>query len=164
MFTGTSPVPASFTWDGKDKGGIKAAPDGLYTANLTVEYVKGNVATARTAPFRLAVTPPKVDLTLQGLPFSPDNDGLNDELTIGLKVDDPVATLTAGRSRSWIPSSIPSRALPARERPRRRSSGTARPSTGELVQSAEDYPLAFTIKTSWATWRPSRRRSPSTFL
>jgi hypothetical protein len=89
-FAGTSPVPAAFTWDGKDNGGIKTAVDGLYTAMLQVEYAKGNVATAKSAAFRLAVTPPKVDISIGPLPFSPDNDGVNDELTIGLKVDDPV--------------------------------------------------------------------------
>ena len=31
---------------------------------------------------------PKVELTAAPLPFSPDNDGVNDELTIDLKVDD----------------------------------------------------------------------------
>ena len=63
VFNGTAPVPASATWDGKDKSGLKTAPDGLYTAVLTVEYAKGNVATAKSTPFRLAVTPPKVDLS-----------------------------------------------------------------------------------------------------
>jgi hypothetical protein len=57
---------------------------------LQVEYNKGNLATARSAAFRLAVSPPKVEVNLEGLPFSPDNDGVNDELTINLKVDDPI--------------------------------------------------------------------------
>ena len=43
-FTGPTPVPASFTWDGKDQTGIATAADGLYTAVLPVEYFKGNVA------------------------------------------------------------------------------------------------------------------------
>ena len=145
VLNGTSPVPASFTWDGKDKGGINAAPDGLYTANLTVEYVKGNVATARSAPFRLAVTPPKVDLSLQGLPFSPDNDGLNDELTIGLKVDDPVA-IDSWQITILDPEQHPFTSFAGKGAPSEKIIWNGTSSTGELVQSAEDYPLSFTIK------------------
>ena len=40
VFSGPRPCHV-VTWDGKDKGGINTAPDGLYTANLTVEYIKG---------------------------------------------------------------------------------------------------------------------------
>ena len=72
-FTGLAPVPATITWDGKDQGGLKTAPDGLYAAVLQVEYNKGNLATARSAAFRLAVTPPKVEPPSGGLPFAPDN-------------------------------------------------------------------------------------------
>jgi flagellar hook assembly protein FlgD/outer membrane protein OmpA-like peptidoglycan-associated protein len=145
VFSGTSPVPASFTWDGKDKGGIKTAPDGLYTANLTVEYAKGNLATAKTAPFRLAVTPPKVDLGLEGLPFSPDNDGLNDELIIHLKVDDPVA-IDSWQITILDPEHHPFTSFAGKGAPSERIIWNGTSSTGELVQSAEDYPMSFTIK------------------
>jgi len=145
VFSGTSPVPPSLTWDGKDMGGIKTAADGLYTANLTVEYAKGNVATAKTAPFRLAVTPPKVDLSLQGLPFSPDNDGLNDELTIGLKVDDPVA-IDSWQITILDPEQHPFTSFAGKGAPSEKIIWNGTSSTGELVQSAEDYPMTFTIK------------------
>jgi flagellar hook assembly protein FlgD/outer membrane protein OmpA-like peptidoglycan-associated protein len=144
-FSGTSPVPASLAWDGKDKGGLKTAPDGLYTANLTVEYAKGNVATAKTAPFRLAVTPPKVDLTLEGVPFSPDNDGLNDELTIHLKVDDPVA-IDGWQIAILDPEQHPFTSFAGKGAPSEKIIWNGTSSTGELVQSAEDYPVSFTIK------------------
>ena len=143
--SGASPVPASWTWDGKDKSGLKAAPDGLYTAVLTVEYAKGNVATARSTPFRLAVTPPKVDLTLDGLPFSPDNDGVNDELTINLKVDDPVA-VDSWQITILDPEQHPFTSFAGKGAPSEKIIWNGTSSTGELVQSAEDYPLTFTIK------------------
>jgi outer membrane protein OmpA-like peptidoglycan-associated protein len=145
LFSGTSPVPSSFTWDGKDKGGIKTAPDGQYTANLTVEYAKGNVATAKSGPFRLAVTPPKVDLSLLGLPFSPDNDGYNDELTIGLKVDDPVP-IDSWQITILDPEQHPFTSFAGKGAPSEKIIWNGTSSTGELVQSAEDYPLSFTIK------------------
>jgi flagellar hook assembly protein FlgD/outer membrane protein OmpA-like peptidoglycan-associated protein len=145
VFTGPTPVPGAFTWDGKDQKGIAAAPDGLYTAVLTVEYFKGNVATARSAPFRLAVTPPKVDLTLQGLPFSPDNDGVNDELAINLKVDDPVP-VEGWEIRILDPEQHPFTSFAGKGAPSEKIIWNGTSATGELVQSAEDYPLTFTIK------------------
>jgi len=145
VFNGTAPVPASLTWDGKDKGGIKTAPDGLYTANLTVEYAKGNVATAKTTPFRLAVTPPKVDLTLEGIPFAPDNSGYHDELTIHLKVGDPVP-IDSWQITILDPEQHPFTSFAGKGTPAEKIIWNGTSSTGELVQSAEDYPLTFTIK------------------
>jgi flagellar hook assembly protein FlgD/outer membrane protein OmpA-like peptidoglycan-associated protein len=143
-FSGPTPVPGSFTWDGKDQKGIATAPGGLYTAVLTVEYFKGNVATAHSAPFRLAVTPPKVDLTLQGLPFSPDNDGVNDELAINLKVDDPVP-IDSWEIRILDPEQHPFTSFAGKGAPSEKIIWNGTSATGELVQSAEDYPLVFRI-------------------
>jgi outer membrane protein OmpA-like peptidoglycan-associated protein len=144
-FSGPPPVPATITWDGKGQSGTGTAPDGLYTAVLHVEYQKGNVAEAKSAAFRLAVTPPKVNLTLDGLPFSPDNDGVNDELTLNLKVDDPVPIV------SWDlsiidPAGHPFTDFAGKGAPSEKIIWNGTSSTGELVQSAEDYPLTFTIK------------------
>ena len=145
VFSGTSPVPASLTWDGKDTTGTSTAPDGLYTANLTVEYAKGNVATAKSTPFRLAVAPPKVTLTLDGIPFSPDNDGVNDELTINLHVDDPVS-IDSWQITILDPEQHPFTSFAGKGAPSEKIIWNGTSSTGELVQSAEDYPMTFTIK------------------
>jgi outer membrane protein OmpA-like peptidoglycan-associated protein len=144
-FAGSSPVPSTLTWDGKDKAGLKAAPDGLYAAVLTVEYFKGNVSTAKSASFRLGNAPPKVDLSLAGLPFSPDNDGLSDELGINLKVNDPVPI------DSWAiqindPENHPFTSFNGKGAPSEKIIWNGTSSTGELVQSAEDYSLSFTVK------------------
>ncbi|MGD0725748.1 MAG: FlgD immunoglobulin-like domain containing protein [Spirochaetia bacterium] len=144
-FTGLAPVPATITWDGKDQGGLKTAPDGLYAAVLQVEYNKGNLATARSAAFRLAVTPPKVELTLGGLPFAPDNASENNELTINLKVDDPVPIESWGIS-ILDPEQHPFTSFAGKGAPSEKIIWNGTSSTGELVQSAEDYPLTFTIK------------------
>jgi flagellar hook assembly protein FlgD/outer membrane protein OmpA-like peptidoglycan-associated protein len=144
-FSGTAPVPSSVAWDGKDSAGLKAAPDGLYTAVLAVDYAKGNHAEAKSAPFRLAVTPPKVDLTLEGLPFSPDNDGVNDELTINLKVDDPVP-IDSWQLAILDPEQHPFTAFAGKGAPSEKIIWNGTSANGELVQSAEDYPMTFTIK------------------
>jgi flagellar hook assembly protein FlgD/outer membrane protein OmpA-like peptidoglycan-associated protein len=145
IFTGASPVLSSVTWDGKDKAGLKAAPDGLYTAILKVEYLKGNVSTAKSAPFRLGVAQPKVDLSMQGLPFSPDNDGVNDELAIALKVDDPVPIDSWGIVIN-DPESHSFTSFNGKGAPSEKIIWNGMSSSGELVQSAEDYSLVFTIK------------------
>jgi outer membrane protein OmpA-like peptidoglycan-associated protein/flagellar hook assembly protein FlgD len=145
IIAGLAPVPASVTWDGKDKGGLKQAPDGLYAAVLQVEYFKGNLSTARSAAFRLAVAPPKVDIALLGLPFSPDNDGLNDELTIGLKIDDPIP-IESWEIKIIDPEQHPFTSFAGKGAPSEKIIWNGTSTTGELVQSAEDYPLSFTIR------------------
>jgi flagellar hook assembly protein FlgD/outer membrane protein OmpA-like peptidoglycan-associated protein len=142
---GASPVPGTLKWDGRGRTGLKPAPDGLYTAVLTVEYHKGNVATAKSAPFRLAVSPPKVDLGLLGLPFSPDNDGVNDELTISLKVDDPIP-IESWQIAILDPESHPFTGFGGKGAPSDKIIWNGTSDTGEVVQSAEDYPLTFTIR------------------
>ncbi len=144
-FSGVSPVPATIPWDGKDQTGTRTAADGLYTAVLHVEYQKGNVSEAKSTPFRLAVTPPIVDLTLDGLPFSPDNDGVNDELTINLKVDDPVP-IASWQLDIADPQQHPFTSFAGKGAPSEKIIWNGTSATGELVQSAEDYPLTFTIK------------------
>ncbi len=144
-FGGRAPVPASVTWDGKDSTGVKVAPDGLYTAVLAVDYAKGNHAQASSTPFRLAVTPPKVNLTLQGVPFAPDNTGVNNELVINLKVDDPVP-IDNWQISILDPEQHPFTSFAGSGAPSEKIIWNGTSSTGELVQSAEDYPLTFTIK------------------
>jgi len=100
---------------------------------------------AKSAPFRLAVTPPKVDVSLQGLPFSPDNDGVNDELTISLKVDDPVP-IDSWQITILDPEQHPFTSFAGKGAPSDKIIWNGTSDTGELVQSAEDYPLTFTIK------------------
>ncbi len=144
-FSGPAPIPQTLTWDGKDKTGSQVAPGGSYTATLQVDYYKGNLAEAKTAPFLLNVTPPKVDITLDGLPFSPDNDGFNDELSIGLAVSGPSAI------ESWSiqildPAEHPFASFSGKGAPAEKIIWSGTSDKGELVESAEDYPLAFTIK------------------
>ena len=91
------------------------------------------------------MAPPKVDLTLDGLPFSPDNDGVNDELTIDLKVDDPVA-IDSWQITILDPEQHPFTSFAGKGAPSEKIIWNGTSSTGELVQSAEDYPMTFTIK------------------
>jgi flagellar hook assembly protein FlgD/outer membrane protein OmpA-like peptidoglycan-associated protein len=144
-FSGPAPVPATVVWDGKDRTGYANAPDGVYSGVLVVDYAKGNLPEARSAAVLLDATPPRVAITLSPLPFSPDNDGVNDELTIGLKVD------SASQIDGWAiqildPVGHPFAAFSGKAAPSERIIWNGVSDSGELVQAAEDYPLTFTIK------------------
>ncbi len=162
-FAGSSPVPQSLVWDGKDASGTKLAPDGSYTAVLQVEYYKGNLAEARTAPFLLNVAPPKVDIALQGLPFSPDNDGYNDELSIGLKVDGP-SPISSWSFQILDPAEHPFASFSGKGAPSEKIIWNGASDTGELVESAEDYPLVFTIVDSLGNSSTFRKIIPVDIL
>ncbi len=144
-FSGPAPVPASVTWDGKETSGSRLAAEGAYTAILQVEYYKGNLAEAKTASFLMEATPPKVDISLGPLPFSPDNDGMNDELTIGIKVDGP-APIDSWGIQILDPAEHPFASFSGKGAPAEKIIWNGTSNTGELVESAEDYPLVFTIK------------------
>ena len=143
-FAGAPPVPQTVLWDGKDSAGA-LAPDGSYVADLQVDYFKGNLPETKTAAFILNASPPKVDLTLGGVPFSPDNDGYNDELAIGLKVDDP-SPIESWSIQIMDPENHPFASFSGKGAPSDKIIWNGLSDTGELVQSAEDYPLTFTIK------------------
>jgi len=141
-FSGADQVLKSIQWQGK--GDNKPAPDGIYHAVLQLDYYKGNRPEAKTAPFVLDVTPPKVGLNIKPQPFSPDNDGVDDELLINLKVEDisPIADwrLDIDDPMGNLFSRFSGRGLPSG-----RIVWDGLSENGELVQAAEDYPLFLEI-------------------
>ena len=144
-FSGLAPVPPAIVWDGRDRTGFKTAEEGLYTAALRVEYFKGNLAESASAPFRLVVNPPRISVSLSPLPFSPDNDGSNDELEIGLKIES-VVPLASWELRILDPAEHPFNRFAGKGAPSERILWDGTSEVGELVQSAEDYPLLITIR------------------
>lgn len=130
------------TWDGRDEDG--EVREGSYTARYTVTYDKGNRPVAESRSFEIDVTGPEAQVDVGPLPFSPDNDGLNDELEISLDVEDPspierweFAILDRNR-RDFISFS-------GEREPADTIIWDGRSSDGELVISAEDYPYELTI-------------------
>jgi outer membrane protein OmpA-like peptidoglycan-associated protein/flagellar hook assembly protein FlgD len=128
-------------WDGRNEAG--AVIDGTYTVRFRVAYDNGALGETVSPAITVDTRGPELATNLEGLPFSPDNDGLNDELTIALSVRDESAIA------SWS-----FEILDRNRRPFQRFEGTGRPgerltwdgrsSGGELVISAEDYPYRFT--------------------
>jgi outer membrane protein OmpA-like peptidoglycan-associated protein/flagellar hook assembly protein FlgD len=137
-FSGAAPVPASVKWDGQGAGG--RAPEGMYRGVLAVEYQKGNRPEASTTSFLLDVSAPKLAIGLKPQPFSPDNDGVDDELAIGLQVQDQ-SPIERWSIQIEDPTGVSFARYEGRGMPADRIIWNGLSNSGELVQSAEDYPI-----------------------
>jgi flagellar hook assembly protein FlgD len=151
----TGPLPKEIVWDGK--GDKDLLPQGTYTAVLTITYAKGDVPEAKTAPFVLDTEGPKVMLKTSPEFFSPDNDGVDDELTIAIAIDD------ASPIEAWqfeiMEASVEEGGGPRKERLFTSWSGTGTPTEriqwdgrsnkGEIVEGATDYPYYMTVTDAW---------------
>jgi flagellar hook assembly protein FlgD len=136
-------IPKRIIWDGRGDSG--ETEDGIYEGEFAVEYRNGNRPVEISHRFRLDTSPPKVIVETQPTPFSPDNDGIDDECVISLKVDD------LSSIRNW---EILIRDPMGNEFTR--YSGTGKPAEtiiwegradwGELVQAGCDYTLELTIQ------------------
>jgi flagellar hook assembly protein FlgD/outer membrane protein OmpA-like peptidoglycan-associated protein len=147
-------VPNKIVWDGRDTSG--AVVQGVYTGVFAVDYLKGDRAEARTQPILVDIDPPKAEVSLTPDIFSPDNDAVNDELTIGLNVSSPcdIATWTFDVMEVAVVEGAAPDTKPA-QRLFKSWSGTGMPAKsftwdgrsdkGELVESATDYPFVFTV-------------------
>lgn len=141
------PDLTNFVWDGKDDAGF-IVPDGSYQVTFNARYAKGNEAAASSSFFALDTSPPRVQIGLSPLPFSPDDDGFNDMLDIRLTIADQSAVsdwevLIRDRQGNLF----------------QRFAGTGSPApvikwngkspSGELVFSAEDYGLEVLVRDSY---------------
>ncbi len=142
-FRGGASVPTpSIVWDGKgDDGQIH---EGTYTGRLTVTYNKGDVDIATTRSFVLDVSPPATTVDLSPLPFTPDNSGVADILTIAIKVASPVDVAT-WNFQIFDPTNQPFYAFSGSGLPASALYWNGLSTSGELVQSAQDYPYTLTV-------------------
>jgi len=92
LFSGTGTLPESVSWDGTralmdqtDEQII--VPEGPYTARLTVDYEKGDVAAAATAPFFVDVTPPEIRLLVSSDPFIKTDTGVEGNVFMSVLVE-----------------------------------------------------------------------------
>ncbi len=142
-FTGQNSVSGTFIWDGLDNRG-NLMPDGEYIAELELNYQKGDPHLAYTPPFILDNSPPEIALTLKPQPFSPDNDGVDDELLLSIKVDDP-DSINAWSIRIDDPKGVHFITFRGKGIPPEKITWNGLSSSGELVQAAENYPLSLEI-------------------
>lgn len=137
-------IPETIEWDGRKLDGT--AVEGVLVGKLNIKYVKGDDVSQNTTSFLCAVTPP--ELTVRTAPeyFSPDNDGVDDDMFINLQ------------GKSIVPFESWSFEIrdPKNGSSFWKTSGTSsisekivwdgRGNNGELVQSAVDYPYEFIVK------------------
>ncbi|MBR4180501.1 MAG: OmpA family protein [Treponema sp.] len=142
-------LPASITWNGADASNNVC--EGTFTGTLNVVYLKGNRVTAVSSPFICTATPPELKVQTAPEYFSPDNDGIDDDLFIKLTgntkakvknwsfvISDPKGkTFWKTEGKSQITERIIWDGL---SNVQKDSKGNA-----ERVQSAMDYPYAFTV-------------------
>ncbi len=142
-------LPATINWNGAGKDGL--ACEGTFTGTLEIVYVTGNKVSAVSAPFICTATAPKLSVKTAPEYFSPDNDGVDDDLYIKLSgstkakikswsftIKDPKGKdfwKTAGKSQ------ITERIIwDGLSNVQKDAKGNA-----ERVQSAMDYPYTFTV-------------------
>lgn len=77
-------LPVSFVWDGKASDGIRC-PDGAYYARLSINTSNGSSAQTQTSNFDLDTKFPTLTTEVPYLFFSPDKDGVQDNLPITVK-------------------------------------------------------------------------------
>lgn len=156
---GSVSLPQRLAWDGRDDDGRML--QGEFVALFTVDYLKGDHAEARSAPVMVDTEGPKVAVSTTPKYFSPDNDGVDDELKLSLAVVDagvidtwkleiievavveggPGAAGSAGARRQERPFFVWS----GRGKPAERLVWDGRSQRGELVEAATDYPYRLTI-------------------
>ena len=136
-------LPASVVWDGRSDDGI-AAPDGTYTAQLSVEYGEAaQPATATSKPFVLDVTPPTGSIALSTPLFCP-TEGVG-SLTMSLAANSPTATIASWSMDIYDPDGNLFNSLHG-QWPSNQAVWDGKGLKGDLVESAEDYPVVAKIR------------------
>ena len=138
-----SNLPASLVWDGKADSG-SMAPEGTYTASLSVDYGSAFAAATATSPgFILDLTPPSGTITLSSPLFSPIES--SDTISLKLTASSPVAKIDSWSMDIYDPGGNVFSTW-SQKWPNDTVVWNGRNSKGELVQSAEDYPVVAKIR------------------
>ena len=138
-----APPPATIGWNGlSDGGGIR---EGRFIPRLTVNYQKGDSVTAETASILVHVTGPELSFNYRPKYFSPDNDGVEDELfiSLGARSPAPIASWSV-EIREPEPPNLLFNRFEGRGSPSETIIWDGRSNKGELVQAATDYPAKYT--------------------
>lgn len=156
-----------FTWGGENNAGGPVA-DGEYTVDFQVIYYNGNepqitgvgpVYVDRT----LADQQGPLDMTVTPLPFSPDDDGVNDTLEIRLR------TRVRGPIEEWSveitdPMDNGFKTWSGQGEPPAELTWDGTSDDGELVQSAVDYTATFRVEDAEGTVSTIERVIPTDIL
>ncbi|HRU28205.1 MAG TPA: FlgD immunoglobulin-like domain containing protein [Treponema sp.] len=138
--SGKSTPPETLMWDGKNDAG--QVVEGTYTARLQVLYTKGDVIDQSIPGILVDITGPKLNFSATPQYFSPDNDGVDDELTMNINVQDasPIASWSLEIREPEGPKQLFYR-IEGKGTPSAKYTWDGRSNKGELVQAATDYPV-----------------------
>jgi outer membrane protein OmpA-like peptidoglycan-associated protein len=136
-------LPKLETWDGEtDAEGT--APEGTYTAALTVDYgptVDPVRVTSRS--FVLDVTPPSGSIALSAALFSPIES--SDTVTLSVNASSPTAKIDSWSMDIYDPGGSVFRRFSGKW-PVKQAVWNGKSTGGELVLSAEDYPVTVKVR------------------
>lgn len=82
-FAGTSSLPSSFVWDGKDDTGI-VCKDGIYTAALAITSTNGSSASVKTQGFELDTAAPYLEASAPWSVFSLDGASVQNNIPVSI--------------------------------------------------------------------------------
>ena len=136
-------LPAKISWDGKDSSG--KVVEGSLTADLEIIYEKGDEVFAKTSSFLSSITPPQLLVKTSPQYFSPDNDGQDDELFINLSAKSAVPFTSWSFEINDPQNGKTFWKTSGKSAITERITWDGKSNTGELVQSATDYPYTFTV-------------------
>ncbi len=92
VFSGEGELPKELNWDGnlsqQENLDTRSAPEGRYSAEIDVEYMKGKSAQGSTDSFVLDVTPPRVGVKVAQDPFARTNGSIEGEVYITVNVEE----------------------------------------------------------------------------
>ncbi len=139
-------LPSQFTWagDAVDAKGKSYVANGKYYAKLNIKYTKGNEVSSDSSTFICTADAPSIKVQTAPLYFSPDDDGIDDDLFVKLSCS------TLANVKLWSFTIFDRNGNPFWKTSGKNSItdriiwdgyGT----NGELVQSAEDYPYEFSV-------------------
>jgi len=140
--------PENIGWNGlSDNGSIR---EGMVFPELTVNYHDGRTASAKSTPIMIDSSGPVLELSSSPELFSPDNDGVNDVLSIRLKTKD-LSNITRWSLDIYEPDmengTNPGNLFKHFEgssAPVEELMWNGRGNNGDLAQSAVDYPYVYT--------------------
>lgn len=153
-FSGAESLPKEIVWDGKQEN--KNYAEGTFFGQLSMECEKGNAVLEKSPAFVCSSVPPKLLVKTSPEFFSPDNDGVDDELLINLQAK------CSGKLSNWSFVIFYPEESGKKGKPFWNVSGANKISEAlvwnglsnvskekngqaERVQSAMDYPWEFTV-------------------
>jgi flagellar hook assembly protein FlgD len=139
----SSNLPASIVWDGTSDTGVMS-PEGVYTATIAVDYGTAfSPGSATSRSFVLDTTPPSGTISLSSDLFSPIES--SDTISLKLTASSKLAKIDSWTMDIYDPGGNVFRSF-TRKWPSDTAVWDGKGAGGDMVQSAEDYPVVAKIR------------------